>query len=92
MTDYSKRFKLSETIWDGAAILEFGGTRQPVTITNMETHYTGLASQETTFICESVNGGTLMSALRSPIRKVIYNNPATIVYWADGTKNCCKMQ
>ena len=32
------------------------------------------------------------ASARKPIKKVIFNNPATIVYWNDGTKTVVKCQ
>ena len=45
-------------------------------------------------ICESMeyNANKRMGCIEGCIKEVIFNNPATIVYWKDGTKTVVKCQ
>lgn len=42
------------------------------------------------FNCKDFKVSFIDSFLTTTIRKVIFNDPATIVIWGDGKKNCCK--
>ena len=41
---------------------------------------------------DTLNAGNIAYATRFGIKQVIFNNPATIVFWADGTKTVVKCQ
>lgn len=98
-TDYNNLFISGNPIWNGGATLEIGGTRQPVRIVevNREAHCSNL-TPKTTITCTFADGlnGLVKTALnsvyglKSPIKNVIFNDPATIVYWTDGTKTVVK--
>lgn len=76
------------------------GTKIPVTIDYIETtadtfpkfegHITGTAK---VFYCNILNSTYGIGSLRIPeIKNVIFNDPATIVFWEDGTKTVVKCQ
>ena len=76
------------------------GTKIPVTIDYIETtadtfpkfegHITGTAK---VFYCNILNSTYGIGSLRIPeIKNVIFNDPATIVFWKDGTKTVVKCQ
>ena len=76
------------------------GTKIPVAIDYIETtadtfpkfegHITGTAK---VFYCNILNSTYGIGSLRIPeIKNVIFNNPATIVFWEDGTKTVVKCQ
>lgn len=98
-TDYNRFFISGNPIWNGGATIEINGTRLPVRIINMtrDARDHGL-TVEMTVNCtftgdpkESVKTAlNSVYGLKSPIEKVIFNDPATIVYWTDGTKTVVK--
>lgn len=98
-TDYNKFFISGNSIWNGGATLEIGGIRQPVRIIKVdrEAHCSNL-TPKTTITCafagdlNEIVKTALNSVygLKSPIKNVIFNDPATIVYWTDGTKTVVK--
>ncbi len=47
---------------------------------------------QTKYVLESVKRGLPFSVIRHTPVNVIFNDPATIVYWADGTKTVVKVQ
>ena len=98
--DYNNSFISRYPVWNSGATLEIGGARQPVRIIEVirgEAHCSNLTTK-TTITCTFAGdlNGLVKTALnsvyglKSPIKKVIFNDPATIVYWTDGTKTIVK--
>lgn len=98
-TDYNKFFISGNPIWNGGETIEIGGIRLPVRIIEVdrESHCSNL-TPKTTITCTFAGdlNGLVKTALnsvyglKSPIKNVIFNDPATIVYWTDGTKTVVK--
>lgn len=82
----------------GKSELTINGVNIPVYITNIEHESRMYGPEETTFTCMALNTPKqLDKAVKTmqcipSIDRVIFNNPATIVLWADGTKTVVKAQ
>lgn len=82
-----------KNIWDGSAILQVGYQRIPIRIVEMQTDYSRGCEQALRYICEDVALERCVYSWATGngiIKKVVYNNPATIVFWMDGTKTVVK--
>lgn len=66
----------------------------PMVVTDIRTHYDCLGSLRIDVSGEVYEDGkrTSVYPLGLGIKKVIFNDPATIVYWTDGTKTVVKCQ
>lgn len=67
----------------------------PMLVTNIDVNYDCLGDQYINVSGQVYAGGkrgVSVSPLGLDIKKVIFNNPATIVYWAEGTKTVVKCQ
>ena len=84
---------LSDT--DGRATLNVGGKVMPIQVNSVETNYDGVSfdlnkidiSREEKWLKKFTDERRLPS-----INKVVFNDPATIVMWSDGTKTVVKAQ
>lgn len=67
----------------------------PMLVTNIDMNYDCLGGQYINILGQVYAGekrGASVSLLGLDIKKVIFNDPATIVYWTDGTKTVVKCQ
>lgn len=66
----------------------------PMLVTSVDVSYNGLCSRCINISGEIYADGKQFSVnpLGLDIKKVIFNDPATIVYWMDGTKTVVKCQ
>lgn len=66
----------------------------PMVVTSMYTHYDCLGGIRIDVSGQVYEDGKRISVnpLGLGIKKVIFNDPATIVYWTDGTKTVVKCQ
>lgn len=79
-----------KNIWNGEGVLDTGMSRIPVQVT--EINYSNY-DQPSSFVCEVIPNGLHskpVSPAKLEITQVIYNKPATIVFWNDGTKTVVK--
>lgn len=91
----------------GVAKLTVGNVEIPVKITSIDSDNSPGASPMTTVGCLVVNDDQIRNSVKSQlnsaygegvykspyaIKRVIFNDPATIVYWADGSKTVVKCQ
>lgn len=71
------------------AILEIDGRKIPVVVKTVDRRY-GEAMEIT--VMANVNFNVLESRVKTDIERVIFKNPATVVFWKDGTKTVVKCQ
>lgn len=71
------------------AILEIDGRKIPVVVKTVDRRY-GEATEIT--VVANVNFNVLESRAKTDIERVIFKNPATVVFWKDGTKTVVKCQ
>lgn len=84
-------FKLAK-LRNGVAVLDAESEKIPVRITRIDSKSSPYTSTETIIECLVLHGEKLVNAFSSNIKDVIFNDPATIVFWKDGSKTVVKCQ